>query len=188
MGGDLDRELVSTHAGALVDVGAYLARLIRLDPQGVVRVQQKSDGHLTLWAMPLGVLTRRDVMADLAGTTDTTLSGAELLARVEPAHDSGAGRLGLPPARDAAWRASLPPPGGWELVDTVPGAALLRSADQAAETVRASRPYSSVRSARRSLLMKPFQRPSRSAFLWMDLVRTSALLARLVRGQLDGAL
>lgn len=134
----VDRALVPAAAGALVDVGAYLARLVRLDPKGVVRVRRESGGHLTLWATPLGLLTRRDVYAELDGTTDTTMLATELLARVEPAHDTAAARVDLPAARDAAWRASLPPTSGWELVDTVPGTELRRLAKQAADTVWAT--------------------------------------------------
>jgi hypothetical protein len=60
------------------DAGAFLARLVRLDPGALARVRPVGDGVAELWAMlPFGVLVVRRVAADL--TTDTTVAAAELL-------------------------------------------------------------------------------------------------------------
>ncbi len=89
-------------ATARADAGAFAYRLVRLDPQAVIRLRPVGDGLAQLWAMlPFKVLATRTIATDL--DTDTTIAAADLLARLDDPH--------LPPAtrRDAQWRWPLPP-------------------------------------------------------------------------------
>lgn len=136
------RTIRVAEAPLLGDVGGYLARLLRLDPKGLVRLRGRSAGaggdRITLWATPLGVLTRGDARASLTGGADTTVDARALLAAVEPVFDAGSTAVALPAGQDTAWRASLPPESGWRLVDEVPGEVVVDLAEQAASTVRSS--------------------------------------------------
>ncbi|GAA2530549.1 hypothetical protein [Pilimelia columellifera] len=142
------------------DVGAFLARLLRLDAAAVVRLRPEPDGAGTaLWArLPWEVLVTRLVVGGPG--QDVTVSAAELLATVAsgpvswwsasaggaPAAGSGvvAGGDGTPLARrDADWRWTLPPTDA-VLVDQVPVDAVRRIADAAASAMREARARGSV--------------------------------------------
>src|SRR5262245_57929009 len=111
------------------DAGAFLARLLRLDPAAVVRLRPSTAGHVVIWArLPFEVLVSRGLRASVA--RDVTVRASELLAAV------GDGR-GLPAPRDADWRWPLPPPAPVD-VETVPAADVLRIAAAAADTARAA--------------------------------------------------
>jgi hypothetical protein len=103
-------------------VGAFAARVLRLDPAAVVRLRGGA-----LWAsLPFGVLVSRAVpgLADL----DRTVRGDELLTALQTSGD-------LPAARDDAWRWSLPAVPG-TTVERIPAAEVVRLSEAAASTVR----------------------------------------------------
>ncbi|MFF5084402.1 hypothetical protein ACFY36_45790 [Actinoplanes sp. NPDC000266] len=109
------------------DAGAFLARLVRLDPGSPVRLKT-SGGRVALWArLPWDVLVTREVAGH--GPQDATVAARELLDVLARGGDE------LPPLRDAQWRWPLPPPGG-ETVESVSGAELSRLAAAAAGTLR----------------------------------------------------
>lgn len=110
------------------DLGAFLARLVRIEPTAVVRLRRAGD-HTVLWGrLPWAVLVSRTV-AGAGPDDDATVSAAELLSEVER------GGAGWPTRRDAAWRWPLPPPAG-RVVETMPAAELRRIATAAAGTLR----------------------------------------------------
>ncbi|WFE41892.1 hypothetical protein [Micromonospora sp. WMMD998] len=113
----------------VADAGAFLARLVRLDPAALVRLRPVPDtGRTALWArLPWGVLVVRTVPGDAPG--DATVAAGELLAELS------AGGPTLPRRRDDGWRWPLPPPAS-RPVEVLPGAELLRIADAAAGTLR----------------------------------------------------
>lgn len=109
------------------DAGAFLARLVRLDPALAVRLRS-GKGRTALWArLPWGVLVTREVAGP--GPGDATVAARELLATL------AAGGTELPKRRDAAWRWPLPP-AGVHVVESVAAAELSRLAEAAAGTLR----------------------------------------------------
>jgi hypothetical protein len=122
------------------DAGAFLARLIRLDPAALVRLRpvgepagqdrgsdRGSDCVVALWGqLPFEVLATRLVAGSVAG--DTTVRAGELLA-VLPGGP-------LPVRRDADWRGALPPAAESPVIETVPADAVRAIADSAARTLR----------------------------------------------------
>ncbi len=116
-------------AASVPDVGAFLARLCRLDPATLVRLRPVAGGpdRFELWArLPFGVLVTRSAFGEVAA--DTTVRAAELLA--------GLPVKGLPGRHDEAWRGALPPAPG-PVIEEVPAEALERIAAAAAGTLRA---------------------------------------------------
>jgi hypothetical protein len=120
------------------DAGAYLARLVRLNPAALVRIQPlpAAGGVARLWGMlPFGVLVER-VVAATAGE-DTTVAAAALLATAGDPDPAGL------PRRDAHWVWPLPPrpadgatPG--KPVETVPALEIRRVAVAAAHTLKSA--------------------------------------------------
>ncbi|GAA3103351.1 hypothetical protein GCM10010464_78320 [Pseudonocardia yunnanensis] len=98
------------------DLGAFVARVVRLDQAAIVRLRA-SGGTVTAWATtPFDVLASRSVHGTL-DPADVTVPGASLLTaltvdRAETV-DPGAGGL---------WPGDLPPDEGWAPVDDVPAA------------------------------------------------------------------
>jgi hypothetical protein len=116
------------HPASVADAGAYLARLVRLDPAALVRLRPAGDGALALWAwLPFEVLVTRRVRATL--TDDVTVRAADLLAGLD------AGRRRLPSRYDAAWRWPLPS-GPGHVVERVPAAEVRRLGAAAESTLR----------------------------------------------------
>lgn len=113
----------------VADAGAFLARLVRLDPATVVRLRPVPGADRTaLWArLPWGVLVVRTVAGTAPG--DVTVAAGELLAELEAA--GGA----LPPRRDDRWRWPLPPAAS-RAVETLPADELRRIAAAAAGALR----------------------------------------------------
>jgi hypothetical protein len=100
------------------DLGAFVARVVRLDQMATVRLRA-SRGTVTAWAStPFDVLASRAVHGVLE-PADVTVPAAGLLTAltVERAEtvDPGAGGL---------WQGELPPEEGWTTVDDVPAAEL----------------------------------------------------------------
>jgi hypothetical protein len=111
----------------VADAGAFLARLVRLDPSAPVRLRA-SQGRTALWAhLPWDVLVTRFVSG--AGPVDATVSAAELLSVL------AAGGSALPALRDEQWRWPLPPASA-TTVESISGAELARLAAAAAGTLR----------------------------------------------------
>ncbi|MEW2432069.1 hypothetical protein AB0877_29005 [Micromonospora sp. NPDC047644] len=128
------RTAAPTHGvDQVADAGAFLARLVRLDPVAPVRLRPAgAPGRIALWArLPWQVLVVRTVAGGPADgvAEDVTVAASELLAELER---SGAT---LPTRRDAQWRWPLPPARSRQ-VETLPAADLRRIADAAAGTLR----------------------------------------------------
>src|SRR6266508_1910237 len=69
-------------ADAVPDVGAFLARLVRRDPEALLRLRPVRAGAVALWGrLPFDVLVTRLVRSDLA--EDATVNAAELLRGLE---------------------------------------------------------------------------------------------------------
>lgn len=101
------------------DLGAFTARVVRLDQAAQVRLLT-DDGRVTAWAAtPFDVLATRSVGGTL-DPPDVTVVAAGLLTAlavdrsvtVDPGPDGG------------MWLGELPPSGGWVPVDDVPAAEL----------------------------------------------------------------
>jgi len=108
------------------DAGAYLVRLLRLDPAAPVRLRPAGEGRVALWArLPFDALVTRTVRASLA--EDVTVRAADLLASL---------RGGPAPSRaDALWRWPLPPSTG-RMVERLPAGELHRVGAAAASALR----------------------------------------------------
>jgi len=109
------------------DAGAFLARLLRLDPNAVVRLRPAGRDRAEIWAMlPFGVLVTR-ILATAIDSDATVAAAALIDALADPA---AAVRR-----RDAAWRWPLPPSRG-RVVETVPAEEVARVAAAASQTLR----------------------------------------------------
>ena len=129
------------------DAGAFLARLVRLDPAAVVRLRPgpAGSGLVALWGrLPWGVLVTRAVPGTDPG--DVAVSAADLLAALAATGD-------LPARRDPDWRWSLPPDPG-VTVESVGAAQVAAVARAAARTFReaARAPRAGERAVRDALL------------------------------------
>jgi hypothetical protein len=113
----------------VADAGAFLARLVRLDPAAPVRLRPAgAPGRVALWArLPWQVLVVSTVAGEAAA--DVTVGAADLLAEL------GRGGAALPERRDAQWRWPLPPSRS-EPVEVLPGVEVRRIAAAAAGTLR----------------------------------------------------
>jgi hypothetical protein len=112
------------------DLGAFIARVVRLDQVATVRLLG-GHGRVTAWAStPFDVLATRSVHGTL-DPADVTVPAAGLLTAltVERAGtvDPGAGGV---------WRGELPPAEGWSPVDDVPAAELERLAERGLAVAR----------------------------------------------------
>jgi hypothetical protein len=122
-------EPVVLDASGVADVGAFLARALRLDPSVLVRLR---DG--SVWSqLPFGVLVTRPAPITVV---DATVRAADLLAALDslPATQ---GLARLPARHDSAWRWPLPT-GPARPVEALPAEVVGRVSAAAAETVRAA--------------------------------------------------
>jgi hypothetical protein len=104
------------------DAGAFLVRLMRLDPGALVRLRP-AGAATELWArLPFGVMVVRTLAR--TSSVDMTLAAADLLREV-----SG------PVRRDAEWRWPLPSSRG-RAVEAIPAHEIARVAAAAARTLR----------------------------------------------------
>lgn len=114
------------------DLGAFVARAVRLDGQAVIRLRNRTAGRdgtprLDVWAAtPFDALCTRSVQGSV-DPADLSVSGSELLAAL-----TVAGGLSMDPGppRDLLWRSELPPSQGWERVDDLPASLVGEVADQ----------------------------------------------------------
>jgi len=126
------------------DAGAFLARLVRIDPAAPVRLRPlpRTGGPAgpatAVWArLPWEVLVTRAVAGagpiDSTGNSlDATVGANDLLTTLTTDSDD------LPSRRDADWRWSLPPASALS-VDTIPARVLADTARAAATVMRESR-------------------------------------------------
>jgi hypothetical protein len=115
------------------NLGAFVARVVRLDQQAVVRLRMRGEDTVVVWVVtPFDVLATRTVRGEVT-PADVTVSGNELLAALAIV---GGERLDPGPARDLLWRSPLPPTGGWLPVDELPGEVVSELTDRGIELAR----------------------------------------------------
>ncbi|ALE74562.1 MULTISPECIES: hypothetical protein [unclassified Pseudonocardia] len=101
------------------DLGAFTARVVRLDQAAAIRLTTAGD-RVTAWARtPFDVLVTRSVAGTLDGGVPVTAHASSLLTAlaVERAEE-------IDPGAPAAWMEELPPAEGWALVDDIPAGEL----------------------------------------------------------------
>ncbi|GAA0614846.1 hypothetical protein GCM10010174_35680 [Kutzneria viridogrisea] len=120
-------ELVFADPSERDDLGAFVARAVRLDNQGVVRLRARDADTVDAWvSTPFDVLATRTVAGSVT-PTDVAVAGSDLLSglailrgdRVDP---------GAP--KDLLWRTALPPVEGWSQVDDLPVEVVTELADR----------------------------------------------------------
>jgi hypothetical protein len=113
--------------GAVADAGAFLARVVRLDPQALVRLRPYGEDSVALWTwLNVGVLAVRVVPG--TGPVDAVVPASGLL-------DGLASDVALPPRRDAEWRGPLPGT-GFRRLDVLPPEVVERLAVAGERTFR----------------------------------------------------
>lgn len=109
------------------DLGAFVARAVRLDSGCAIRLRARDSSRLDVWAgTPFDVLATRSADG-VVEPADVTVDGNELLAGLAVV---GGTRIDLGPSRDLLWRAALPPVDGWRLVEVLPASVLAELADR----------------------------------------------------------
>lgn len=107
------------------DLGAFTARVARLDQTAAVRLTA-GVGRVTAWARtPFDVLVTRSVAGELDPAVRVTAQASTLLTAL--AVDRSAA---VDPGPPAPWLDELPPDDGWSRVDDVPAAELDELADR----------------------------------------------------------
>lgn len=107
------------------DLGAFTARLVRLDQAAAIRLTA-DGGRVTAWAStPFEVLVTRSVAGELDPPGPVTAHASVLLTALAVERAEA-----IDPGPPAAWAEELPPEGGWERVDEVPAAELDGLADR----------------------------------------------------------
>ncbi|MFC7342262.1 hypothetical protein [Saccharopolyspora griseoalba] len=102
------------------DLGAFVARAVRLDSQALVRMRNRpGTDRVDAWAAtPFDALCTRSVVGQV-DPSDVTVSGNELLATLTVA---GGEVMDPGPPKDIMWHSELPPQQGWHRVDDLPAA------------------------------------------------------------------
>ncbi|NUT96310.1 MAG: hypothetical protein HOY78_30215 [Saccharothrix sp.] len=127
-------ELVLADPSERDDLGAFVARAVRLDAQSVVRLRNRPTGDLLdAWvATPFDTLATRTVSGRVT-PGDVTVSGTDLLTGLAVVRsdtiDPGA-------PKDLMWRSALPPADGWLQVDRLPGDVVSELAEQGVAVAR----------------------------------------------------
>lgn len=116
------------------DLGAFVARAVRLDSGAVLRLRNRGDsGRIDVWAAtPFDALCTRAVEGEVE-PADLSVYGNELLAALTVA---GGPRMDPGPPRDLMWRSELPPAGGWHRVDDLPAKLVGEVADRGVAVAR----------------------------------------------------
>lgn len=115
------------------NLGAFVARAVRLDPQAVVRLKGREGGLIDAWvATPFDVLATRTARGSIE-PNDMTVFGNELLAGLEVVRGD---RIDPGPSRDMQWRSALPPTQHWQIVDKLPARMVSELADKGLAVAR----------------------------------------------------
>jgi hypothetical protein len=115
------------------DLGAFVARAVRLDSQGVVRLRGRDGGLIDAWfSTPFDVLATRTARGTIE-PQDMTVFGNELLAALAVVRGD---RIDPGPSRDMQWRSALPPTQHWQMVDFIPARAVSDLADKGLAVAR----------------------------------------------------
>jgi hypothetical protein len=127
-------ELVLADPAERDDLGAFVARAVRLDGQAVVRLRNREDSDLLdAWvATPFDTLATRTVGGRVQ-PSDVTVSGNDLLTGLAVVRSD---TVDPGPAKDLLWRSALPPLVGWLPVDRLPGSVVSRLADEGVAVAR----------------------------------------------------
>jgi hypothetical protein len=129
-------ELVLSDPAERDDLGAFVARAVRLDQQVVVRLRTREPGRVDAWVTtPFDVLVTRTVRGTIE-PRDVTVSGNELLAALAVMRGD---RLDPGPARDLMWHSAIPPVDGWLPVDDLPASVVATLAERGAELANENR-------------------------------------------------
>ena len=120
-------ELEFTDRSERDDLGAFVARAVRLDGTTVVRLRGREGGRIDSWvATPFDVLATRTVLGSVA-PADVTVSGNELLAALAVSRGD---RVDPGPVLDLQWRSALPPAEHWQVVESLPAKVVNDLADR----------------------------------------------------------
>lgn len=128
----MTRELRIPDAVERDDLGAFVARAVRLDPASVVRIRDRGN-RVDAWVdTPFDALATRSVPGSIE-PGDLTVGGLDLLAAL-----AVVGGEVVDPGRpqDMRWRSALPPEPGWHEVDEVPADVLANLVDRGAALAR----------------------------------------------------
>ncbi|MGH3941607.1 MAG: hypothetical protein ACRDTG_23850 [Pseudonocardiaceae bacterium] len=114
------------------DLGAFVARAVRLDGAAIVRLRARA-GRVDAWVVtPFDTLVTRQVGGTVL-PSDLTVCGRDLLAALAVV---GGAVVDPGRAQDTLWRCELPPDQGWHEVDHVPADVLSDLADRGAAAAR----------------------------------------------------
>jgi hypothetical protein len=113
--------------GSPADAGAFLARVVRVDPAALVRVRPYGDGTVALWAW-LNVRALGVRVVPGTGPEDAVVAASALLDVLGP-------EVVLPPRRDTEWRGPLPG-AGFRRLDELPADVVSRLAVAGERTFR----------------------------------------------------
>jgi hypothetical protein len=131
-------ELVLADAAERDDLGAFVARAVRLEASSVVRLRNRESadhpgGLLDAWvATPFDTLATRTV-AGRIDPGDVTVAGNELLTGLAVMRGE---RIDPGAPKDLMWRSALPPLSGWLPVDRLPTSVVSRLADEGVAVAR----------------------------------------------------
>ncbi len=131
-------ELVVPDAAERDDLGAFVARAVRLDQTAAVRLRQRDQvpglgARIDLWvSTPFDALVTRSATGTVT-PSDITVTGSDLLAALAIV---GGERVDPGVARDLLWRSALPPSQGWTVVDDVPASVLGELTDRGVALAR----------------------------------------------------
>jgi len=129
-------ELVVPDPSERDDLGAFVARAVRLEQTAAVRLRQRTNGdadRIDLWvSTPFDALVTRSATGTVT-PADITVAGSDLLAALAIV---GGERMDPGVARDLLWRSALPPSHGWTVVDDVPASVLGELTDRGVALAR----------------------------------------------------
>lgn len=115
------------------NLGAFVARAVRMDGQAVVRLRMRSAGVLEAWVSTLfDVLVMRAAEGEVV-PADVSVPANDLLAALTVATGE---RMDPGPSQDLLWHAELPSNGNWHPVDDVPATLVAELAERGVTLAR----------------------------------------------------